>query len=231
MIFPVPLEPGILLKRYKRFLADIELENNEQVTVHCPNSGSMLSCSAPGSPVLLSRSSNPKRKYPLTLEMVRHGSTWIGINTSLTNHLVVEGIGNGQIAELRNADSIQREVKVSQASRLDVMLTKGARKIYVEIKSCTLAEGGCAMFPDAVTARGTRHLRELARLVGQGAEGIIFFLVQRLDADSFRPAAHIDPLYAETLVQVHRQGVQILTYQAEVLPQGIRIVCPLPFSL
>jgi len=231
MIFPEQLEPGILLKRYKRFLADVELGTGGQATVHCPNSGSMLSCSAAGSPVYLSRSSNRTRKYPLTLEMIRTGSAWVGVNTSLTNQLVVEGIEKGDISELRSPDSIRREVKVSAASRLDVMLTRGARKIYIEIKSCTLVIDSCAMFPDAVTARGTRHLEELARLVGLGAEGILFFLVQRLDADFFRPAAHIDPLYAETLARVSRQGVQILVYQAEVLPQGIRIVRPLPFSL
>ena len=231
MIFPAPLEPGILLKRYKRFLADVRLKDGTQVTVHCPNSGSMLSCSTPGSAVYLSRSASPSRKYPCTLEMIRENSTWIGVNTSLTNRLVVEGIANGDICELRNPDSIRREVKVSAASRLDVLLTKGTRDIFVEIKSCTLAVDSCAMFPDAVTSRGTRHLLELAGLVKQGREGILFFLVQRLDADFFRPAAHIDPLYARTLAEVHSQGVRILVYQAEVLPEEIRIVGSLPFSL
>jgi len=231
MIFPTPLEPGILLKRYKRFLADVKLENGTQVTVHCPNSGSMLSCSNPGSPVYISRSSRPQRKYPFTLEMTRENATWVGINTSLTNHLVIEGIKNGDIPELRNPDSIRREVKVSPASRLDVLLTKGTRRIYIEIKSCTLTVDHCAMFPDAVTSRGTRHLQELAHLVKQGEEGFLFFLVQRLDADFFRPAAHIDPLYAKTLAEAHRQGVRILVYQAEVSPEGIRIAGSLPFSL
>jgi sugar fermentation stimulation protein A len=231
MIFPAPLEPGILLKRYKRFLADVRLENGTQVTVHCPNSGSMLTCSRPESQVYISRSSNPQRKYPFTLEMIREDSTWIGINTSLTNHLVVEGIKNGDIAELRNPDSIQREVKTSPASRLDVLLTRGSRKIFIEIKSCTLVMDRCAMFPDAVTSRGTRHLQELTDLVAQGQEGIILFLVQRMDADFFRPAAHIDPLYAETLADVLQKGVQMLVYQAEALPEGIRIVRSLPFSI
>jgi sugar fermentation stimulation protein A len=231
MIFPAPLEPGTLLKRYKRFLADVRLRDGSQVTVHCPNSGSMLSCSRPGSDVYISRSASPHRKYPFTLEMIREDSTWIGVNTSLTNHLVVEGIENGDIPELRDPDSIRREVKVSAASRLDVLLTKGTREIFVEIKSCTLAVDSCAMFPDAVTSRGTRHLRELEDLAKQGREGILFFLVQRLDADFFRPAAHIDPLYSRTLAEVHGQGVRILVYQAEVLPKGIRIVGALPFSL
>ena len=231
MIFPAPLEQGILLKRYKRFLADVRLRDGTEVTVHCPNSGSMLSCSRPGSAVYISRSASPRRKYPFTLEMIREDSTWIGVNTSLTNHIVVEGIENGDIPELRRPDSIRREVKVSAASRLDVLLTKGTRDIFMEIKSCTLAVDSCAMFPDAVTSRGTRHLRELADLVKQGREGILFFLVQRLDADSFRPAAHIDPVYARTLAEVQGQGVRILVYQAEVLPEEIRIVGALPFSL
>ncbi len=231
MIFPAPLDPGILLKRYKRFLADVRLRDGTEVTVHCPNSGSMLSCSRPGSAVYISRSASPRRKYPFTLEMIKEDSTWIGVNTSLTNHIVVEGIENGDIPELRRPDSIRREVKVSAASRLDVLLTKGTRDIFMEIKSCTLAVDSCAMFPDAVTSRGTRHLRELADLVKQGREGILFFLVQRLDANSFRPAAHIDPVYARTLAEVHSQGVHILVYQAEVLPEGIRIVGALPFSL
>jgi sugar fermentation stimulation protein A len=231
MIFSAPLEPGILLKRYKRFLADVRLDNGTQVTVHCPNSGSMLSCSCPGNNVYISRSLNPRRKYPFTLEMIRENSTWIGINTSLTNHLVEEGIKNGEIAELRNPDNIRREVKTSPASRLDMLVSKGKREIFIEVKSCTYAMDRCAMFPDAVTSRGTRHLQELANLVKQGQEGIIFFLVQRMDADTFRPAAHIDPLYAETLLDVLHQGVQMLVYQAEVLPEGIRIFRLLPFSM
>ncbi len=231
MIFPASLEPGILLKRYKRFLADIRLPNGGQITVHCPNSGSMLTCSTPGSKVFLSISCNPKRKYPYTLEMIQENSTWIGVNTTLTNHLVAEGIQNGDIEELQNPDSLKREVKTSNSSRLDLLLTKGAREIYIEVKSSTLAVDRCAMFPDAVTARGTKHLLELGQLVARGKEGIIFFLVQRADADFFCPAAHIDPLYAKTLQQVHKQGVGILVYQAEVLPHEIKIVRSLPLSL
>jgi sugar fermentation stimulation protein A len=231
MIFPTPLKSGILLKRYKRFLTDIRMDDGELVTAHCPNSGSMLTCSRPGSHVYLSKSSNQKRKYPYTLEMIREDSTWIGINTSLTNFLVEEGIQNGRIKELEDVENIQREVKTSPASRLDMLLTQGTRKIFVEIKSCTLVVDGWAMFPDAVTARGARHLQELLDLVRQGHDGFIFFLVQRMDADFFRPAAHIDPRYAETLADVLRQGVKMLVYQAEVLPGGIRIVRPLPFSV
>ncbi len=230
MIFPTPLEPGILLKRYKRFLADVQLTDGNIITAHCPNSGSMLTCSTPGSDVYLSSSLNTKRKYRHTLEMIKEDSTWISVNTQRTNSLVVEAIQNGNIAELMNPDSLRREVKTSAASRLDLMLTKESEETYIEIKSSTYALDHCAMFPDAVTKRGTKHLLELADLVKQGKNGIIFFLVQRRDADHFRPAVHIDPIYAETLAKVWENGVRILVYQAEVLPQEIKIVRPLPFS-
>lgn len=149
----------------------------------------------------------------------------------LTNHIVAEAIAAGTIKELQGIDSITREVKTSKSSRLDLLLEKGEEKIYVEIKNCSLVEEGWAMFPDAVTARGTKHLHELADLVQQGHQGVIFFCVQRNDADRFRPAAHIDPLYAQTLAEVTKRGVKILVYQAEVCPQSIHICQSLPCVL
>jgi len=231
MKFNPPLQSATLLKRYKRFLADVKMEDGRETTVHCPNSGSMRGCSTPGSQVFLSRSENPKRKYPHTLEMVLNGTTWIGVNTMRTNALVAEAIAAGRITEFQNMDSVQSEIKTSASTRLDLLLTKDARAIYMEIKSCSLAENGWAMFPDAVTTRGTKHLHELADLVARGNEGVIFFCVQRLDADQLRPAVQTDPIYAATLSQVHRQGVRILVYQAEITPQEIHIIRPLPFSL
>lgn len=231
MKFTTPLQAAILIRRYKRFLADVKTEDGTEFTVHCPNSGSMRGCSTPGSKVLISRSANPKRKYPCTLEIIKEGTTWIGVNTMRTNHLVAEAIAKGRIAEFRNTDSIQTEIKTSKSTRLDLLLTRESSKIYIEVKNCSLVEDGYAMFPDAVTTRGTKHLHELADLVAQGHEGVIFFCVQRMDADRFRPAAHIDPLYAETLTRVHQQGVRILVYQAEVTAEEIRIVRALPFSL
>lgn len=231
MKFTTPLQPAILIKRYKRFLADVRTADGKELTVHCPNSGSMRGCSTPGSQILLSRSENPGRKYPCTLEMIKEGPTWIGINTMRTNQLVTEAITAGRIREFTEMDSIRAEVKTSKSSRLDLLLTKGKRTIYMEIKTCSLVEDGWAMFPDAVTARGTKHLHELADLVARGNEGVIFFCVQRMDADHFRPAAHIDPLYAETLAHAHRQGVSILVYQAEISAEEIRIVRALPFAL
>lgn len=231
MLFKTPLQPATLVKRYKRFLADVITDDGKEITVYCPNTGTMRSCSTPGSPVMLSTSSNLKRKYAQTLEMVRDGDTWIGVNTMLTNSIVADAILDGQIEELQNIDVLTREVTTSKSSRLDLLLERGDEKIYVEIKNCSLVEDDWAMFPDAVTVRGTKHLRELAKLVEQGHQGVIFFCIQRTDADRFRPAAHIDPTYAETLAEVSKKGVQILAYQAEVLPESIIIQRSLPCSL
>ncbi len=230
MHFDSHLIYGTLIKRYKRFLADITLSNGDTITVHCPNSGSMKGCSSPGSKVCLSISDNPKRKYPHTLELVQENNTWVGVNTSLTNKLVVEGIRNGHIPELLPFDNLKQEIKTSANSRLDILLENGTQKTYVEVKNCSLVENGTAMFPDAVTVRGTKHLNELATLIEQGHKGVIFFLVQRNDATNFKPAGHIDPEYARTLEQVAKKGVKILVYQATVTPEKIEIEQPLPFS-
>lgn len=188
----------------------------------------MKGCSAPGSRVVISRSDNPKRKYPWTLEMVRVKDTWVGVNTSLTNHLVQEAIENEIIDDFGTIDSIHREVRVSSKSRLDFLLQAGSRNIYIEVKNCSLVEGKAAMFPDAVTTRGTRHLLELAELIEKGFEAGLIFCVQREDAEFFTPAAAIDPIYAKMLRKVQKTGVNIFTYQAEVTPGSVTIVSKLP---
>ena len=231
MVFDDFLTNGILIRRYKRFLVDIRLDNGNIVTAHCPNTGTMLSCSAPGSPVCLSLSDNPKRKYPFTLEMIKVDETWVGVNTARTNGLVVEAIERGEIAEFRDVEKINKEVKVSRHTRLDLHILHGNSSTYVEVKNCSLAIDGCAMFPDAVTVRGTKHLMELSRLSREGLRAGIFFLVQRTDADRFAPATHIDPDYSEALNFAINSGVQVLIYQAKVSPRGIHIIRPLPHSL
>ena len=228
MQFNQKLQPGVLIRRYKRFLADIQLENKTTVTVHCPNSGSMLGCSDPGSPVLLSRSDNPRRKYPHTLEMVQAGTVWVGVNTGLTNRLVREALEHGIINEFGRLDAITQEIKTSDNTRLDFLLEQQGKKIFLEVKNCSLADKRVAMFPDAVTARGTKHLLELAALKQQGHLAAVLFCVQRGDADCFMPAAHIDPLYAENLAKVAAGGVMVLAYQADVSPGEIRIAGKLP---
>jgi len=231
MQFSMKLNEATLIRRYKRFLADVKCPDGSEMTIHCPNSGSMRSCSDPDSPICYSTSDNPKRKYPHTLEMVQVNGTWVGVNTSLTNRIVAEAFSNGRIEEFQNFDSLKQEVKTSDGNRLDLMLLSGAQEIYIEIKNCSLVEDSCARFPDAVTSRGTKHLKELIRLVEQGHTGVIFYLVQRLDADRFEPAADIDPLYARTLVEAHSKGVMILVYQADVTPLSIEITRSLPYGL
>lgn len=231
MEFDQELQPGILVRRYKRFLADVQLDKDKIITVHCPNSGSMLGCSKPGSPVMLSRSENPKRKYPHTLEMVQADRVWVGVNTALTNRLVREALEKGVINEFGKLDAITQEIKTSDNTRLDFLLEYKGKKIFMEVKNCSLAEDRVAMFPDAVTTRGTKHLRELAMLKAQGHKAAVFFCVQRQDADSFMPASHIDPLYAETLAKVAAGDVLVLAYQADVSPREIKIARQLPVKI
>ena len=223
-----PRRQGTLIRRYKRFLADIRLENGRILTVHCPNSGSMLGCSAPRSQVLSSRSSNPGRKYPWTLEMVRVEETWVGVNTSRTNRLVEEALTGRIIDDFGKIRSISREVTVSAGSRLDFLLETDHGRVYLEVKNCSLVENNIALFPDAVTARGTRHLQELSRLRGLGHRAALIFCIQRGDAESFQPAAAIDPAYAETLHTIYTKGVLILAYRADVRPDRIIIASRIP---
>ena len=154
----------------------------------------------------------------------------MGVNTARTNGLVAEAILNGQIAEFRNVDRIAAEIKTSSHTRLDLQIVQRDCNTYLEVKTCSLAINGCAMFPDAVTTRGTKHLQELTRLVDEGSGAAIFFLVQRMDADRFAPAVHIDPDYGKALQKASAAGVRILIYQARVSPEGIDIVNSLPIS-
>ena len=228
MRLPPIRKQGTLVKRYKRFLADIELEDDTILTVHCPNSGSMRGCSEPGSPVIISHSDNPKRKYAWTLEMVRTEGVWVGVNTARTNTIVREALENGIIDEWGHILSIRPEVRVSEKSRLDFQIDTGDGTVFLEVKNCSLAEDGTALFPDAVTSRGTRHLQELAALAGQGHRSAVLFCVQRCDVDRFAPAADIDPVYSRTLVRVRQLGVEVLAYRARVEPGEIVLTRGLP---
>lgn len=221
--------PGTLIKRYKRFLADILLDDGSVVTAHCPNSGSMKGCAVPGSPVLLSRSDNPLRKLRYTWELVYVDGGWVGLNTNLPNRLAREGIENGTVAGLQGYASIRPEVPYgSERSRIDLLLEGESGRCYVEVKSVTLVEYGKALFPDAVTTRGQKHLRELMEVVRHGDRGVIFFVVQRGDAASVSPAAGIDPEYARLLREAVRQGVEAMAYQADVSPDRIVLGRALP---
>jgi sugar fermentation stimulation protein A len=223
---------GVLLKRYKRFLADVRLDDGTVVTAHVPNTGSMRSTRDPGSRVALSYHPLPTRKLKWTLEMVRASSgAWVGVNTMHPNRIVEEAIREGRIATLRGYRDIRREVPYGRSSRIDLLLSSPKKKAcYVEVKNVTYREGRVALFPDAVTERGTRHLLELRDMVARGYRGIAFFLVNRCDCTMMGPARGIDPRYAETLWRVLDSGVEALAYRAEATLTEIRIDRKIPLG-
>ena len=235
MKFPQPLIEGRLRKRYKRFLADVELKNGEVITAHTANTGAMTGCSEPGSRVWLSVSDNPKRKYPHSWEIVEVApGVLCGINTLLGNHLVSEAVSAGQIPELKGYAHIRGEVPYGEErSRIDILLESvgSTSPCYVEVKNVTLANKGVALFPDAVTVRGTKHLRELIRVVEQGARAVIFYCVQRNDCHEFHPADAIDVVYAETLREAMKKGVEAIAYQADVSVTGICLTNVMPVCI
>lgn len=231
MEFSSPLIEGVLLRRYKRFLADVRLASGETVTAHCPNTGSMLGCNEPGSRVWLSDSGSTTRKYPLSWELVEvNEATLVGINTGRSNHLVREAIEAGVVAELEGYGQIRSEVRYGlENSRIDLLLEGWGAYCYVEVKNVTAAvDGAVALFPDAVSARGSKHLRELAAMVGQGHRAVILYCVQRDDVAEVRPADAIDPAYGQALREAMGQGVEALAYQADVSPHGITIRHSIP---
>jgi sugar fermentation stimulation protein A len=233
MRFPEPLIAATLLRRYKRFLADVTLTNGELVTVHTANTGSMLGCAEPGSRVWLSRSANAARKYPYSWEITETvAGVLVGINTALPNVLVKEAVTGGVISELQGYAALRSEVPFGkEGSRVDLLLESGDAACYVEVKNVTAAVDGIAIFPDAVSARGAKHLRELMTMVALGHRGVLCFCVQRGDVSAVRPADEIDTLYGETLRTAASRGVEIIAYQAEVTPQEIALRRPLPVEL
>ena len=236
MKFPDPLIPGRLVKRYKRFLADVELEGGEIVTAHCANSGSMLSVKEPGSEVWLSPARNPDRKLRYTWELVKIGDTLVGINTALPNGIVEEAIQAGEIPELKGYETLRREVKYGKNSRIDILLEDPARPTcYVEVKSVTLKRGleksDPVEFPDSVTTRGAKHLVELSDMVSEGHRSVMVYLVQRQDGDAFTIAADIDPDYKSALDKAMAAGVEILCYQCTLDTKKIEISKSLKIAL
>ncbi|MCG6976509.1 MAG: DNA/RNA nuclease SfsA [Acidiferrobacterales bacterium] len=239
MDFDQALTEGRLIRRYKRFLADIELKDGKIITAHTANTGAMLGCAEPGSRVWLSCSSNPKRKYAHTWELVETmGGTMVGINTALPPQLVQEGIANTVVQELQGYKHIQREVRYgNESSRIDLLLTRpGLADCFVEVKNVTalsanLKVNNVALFPDAQSIRAQKHLRELMAVVAAGARAVIFFVVQRDDAAAVSPADHIDPKYGELLRQAVDAGVEAIAYQAAVSNTGIALERGLPVRL
>lgn len=236
MKFETPLIRGTLVKRYKRFMADVELDDGSVVTAHCANSGSMLSVNEPGSEVWISPATNPDRKLRFTWEMIRIGNAMVGVNTGHPNKLVPEAIVNGTIRELSGYASLRREVKYGQNSRIDILLEDDSRPdCYVEVKNVTmrrdLSDGAPADFPDSVTARGTKHLAELSDMIAAGYRAVMMYLVQRDDAPGFAIAADIDPDYADALKAAVCAGVEILCYDCKLSTEDIRVNRPLKIAL
>jgi sugar fermentation stimulation protein A len=230
-----PLTKGYILKRYKRFLADVELDGGESVVAHVPNTGRMTGCWEPGAPVQLSHSDNPRRKLAWTLERVDMGNGWVGVNTQRTNPVIEEGVIRHQITGLEGYANIAREVVPPlehQRSRLDLFLTQGKlRDAWVEVKNVTLLQDDCLRFPDAVSVRGSKHLRDLLELVSQGYRGIILYALNRPEGSCFCPAEDVDPDYARLLRDVVAQGVEVMASRLRHTETGIVVAETVPIRL
>lgn len=238
MRFPPDLLRGKLLRRYKRFLADIALDDGREVTAHCANPGSMLAVAIEGAPVWVSENNDPKRKLKFSWELIDLNGTLLPINTNNPNKIAFEAISAGVIPELTGYETIRREVKYGENSRIDLLLEGGRRAkkhrgpAYVEIKNVHLVrEPGLAEFPDSVTKRGAKHMDELARIAASGGHAVILFIVQRGDCHRLRPAADLDPDYATALKNAVATGVNPLVYDCEVTTSEVVLRKPLELDL
>lgn len=230
MEFPNKLIHGTLVKRYKRFLADVKLDDGTIVVAHCTNSGSMKSCLENGAEVYLTPVNDPKRKTRFTWEMIKINGNWVGINTGNPNKLAFDAISAGTIPELAGYTNVKREVKFGD-SRFDVFAKNEKEQCFVEVKNVSLKEGKYALFPDSVTTRGQKHLRTLMKVKSKGIRAVMLYVVQRSDVDVFAPAAEIDVEYAKTLKNAVTAGVEVIVMQARVTPHKIELVKRLPFEI
>ncbi|MGB3535573.1 MAG: DNA/RNA nuclease SfsA [Microcoleaceae cyanobacterium] len=221
-----PLTPGILLKRYKRFLADIQLDSGEMITAHCANTGPMTGVCTPGSPVFVSHSSNPKRKLPYTWELIQVNDlepTWVGINTVLPNRVIKLALQQHLFPELGEYDEILSEVPYGEQrkSRIDFLLKKNNHQIYLEIKNTTLSDQEVALFPDTVTTRGQKHLRELIQIKQENIRAVMLYFISRSDCIKFAPGDKADPKYGELLRAAIKAGVEVIPVRFDIKPTGI----------
>jgi sugar fermentation stimulation protein A len=231
MDFLRPLERGRLVQRYKRFFADVVMDDGREITAHCPNPGAMLGLNTPGLPAWLSRSDDPKRKLAHTLELVEVDGGLVGVNTMHPNRLVAEALALDLIPELSGYASVRREVNYGTNSRVDFLLESEDRPpCWLEIKNCHLSRtAGLAEFPDCVAARSSRHLRELAAMVEAGHRAVALFVVQRTDCEGFMACHELDPVFARTLDEVAAQGVEVLVYACDMAETGVKIARRLPW--
>ena len=227
-----PLLEGRLLRRYKRFLADVELLSGEVITVHCPNTGAMTGCAAPGARVWLSQSTNSKRKYPHTWELVETAAGLACIHSARANQVVKEALQAGVIPGLDAYPKLTTEVKYAGDSRADLLLSGPAGRVFVEVKSVTLCvDGGQGLFPDAVSERGRKHLQALSEVLDEHTRSVLLFCVFHSGIERVSSAGGIDPAYREALLQAQHAGVEVLAWQAEVAPAALKLVRPLPFTV
>ncbi|MCL3779244.1 DNA/RNA nuclease SfsA [Prolixibacteraceae bacterium JC049] len=230
MKFEEPLVHGRLIKRYKRFLADVKLDDGTVVTAHCTNSGSMKSCLEDDAEVYLTPVNDPKRKTKFTWEMIKINGDWVGINTGNPNKLAFEIVKNGLIPQFTGYTEVKREVKFGD-SRFDVWATNGEETCFVEVKNVTMKEGEYALFPDAVTTRGQKHLETLMKVKAEGMRAVMLYIIQRTDVEAFGPAKEIDPAYAQLLKKANDSGVEVIPIQVKVTPEELIVWRELPYNL
>jgi sugar fermentation stimulation protein A len=231
MNFSSPLARGVLVSRYKRFFADVALDDGTQITAHCPNPGAMLGLNTPGLRAWVSRSDDPKRKLAHTLELVEADGGLVGINTMHPNRLVAEALAADAIPELTGYATHRREVRYGANSRVDFLLeAPGRAPCWLEVKNCHLRRTGTlAEFPDCVAARSLKHLKELTAMVEAGQRAVMLFVIQRTDCDAFSACHDLDPAYARGLTEAAANGVEVLAYACEINPHAVRIAAPVPW--
>lgn len=230
MEFKEKLVHGTLIKRYKRFLSDVALDNGTVVIAHCTNSGSMKSCLENGAEVYLSPVNDPKRKTRFTWEMIKINGDWIGINTGNPNKLAFEAVSAGLIPGLEGYTTVKREVKFED-SRFDIYAENDNEQCFIEVKNVTMKIGKYARFPDAVTVRGQKHLKTLMQVKSRGIRAVMLYVIQRSDVEIFAPANAIDPNYAKLLKEAVNAGVEVIPMQARVTPEKIELTKQLPFEI
>ncbi|HEY2357847.1 MAG TPA: DNA/RNA nuclease SfsA [Phenylobacterium sp.] len=231
MDFPQPLTRGVLVQRYKRFFADVLLDDGTEITAHCPNPGAMLGLNTPGLPAYVSHSDDPKRKLAHTLELVEADGGLVGINTMHPNRLVAEALAADAIPELTGYATHRREVRYGANSRVDFLLEAPDRApCWLEVKNCHLRRSGAlAEFPDCIAARSLKHLKELTAMVDAGQRAVMLFVVQRTDCDAFAACHDLDPAYASGLIEAAACGVEVLIRACEISPQSVRIAHAIPW--
>ena len=231
MKFNETLISGEFIKRYKRFFVDVKI-GKEVVVAHCPNTGSMMGLMKKGNNVWLSKSNNPKRKLQYTLQIIEDQKSKIGINTHLTNKIVFDALNKGSIKDFKNLDSIKKEVKFGQNTRFDFLLTKKDKKTFVEVKNVTLSrKNRIAEFPDAITIRGLKHIKELLNAKKKGFEAYLLFVIQRNDCNKFELAKDIDPEYCELLIKAVKKNLKILCYDCKLSSKGIELNRNIEFKI